>query len=160
MQRLSDAELFVLLNAPATLPATPATPASTPREPEDAAAAIALGLERFRSRDYAAALVQFRSSLEMPGSGPRRLKGKPAELSTGELQAALFNAACCHAQLGEASEGVDALRAAVSAGFDDWAALRQDADLQPLRQAPEWPPFAASLPPPKPPSFLDGLFGR
>ena len=159
---MSDDELFQLLNAPAAdsgLPPAPVTRQST--QPEDAASAIALGLSLFRA-DPRAALAQFVSALDMPGSGPRRTKGKPAELSTGELQAALFNAACCHAQLGEASEGVAALQAAVDAGFDDWAALRQDADLAPLRKAPEWQQFAASLPAskPPPPSFLGGLFGR
>jgi hypothetical protein len=162
LQTLSDADLFALLNAPAAdsgLPPAPA-PRTKARAPEDAASAVALGLSLFRAEPRAA-LEQFVSALDMPGSGPRRTKGKPAELSTGELQAALFNAACCHAQLGEPGEGMAALRAAVDAGFDDWAALRQDADLAPLRQSAEWPPFAASLPAPKPPpSFLGGLFGR
>lgn len=162
-QTLSDADLFALLNAPAAdsgLPPAPAPRGTKTRAPEDAAAAIALGLTLFRAEPRAA-LEQFVAALDMPGSGPRRTKGKPAELSTGELQAALFNAACCHAQLGEPGEGMAALRAAVDAGFDDWAVLRQDADLAPLRQSAEWPPFAASLPAPKPPpSFLGGLFGR
>ena len=106
--------------------------------------------------------ARFLAALDLPGSGPRRLKGKPAELSTGELQAALYNSACCYAKLGDTAAGVDALRAAVEAGFDDWDALRKgDADLAPLRLGAEWVPFVARLPAAKPPqSFLGGLFGR
>ena len=127
----------------------------------DAAGAIALGLKLYRD-DPSAALAQFIAALDLPGSGPRRLKGKPAELSTGELQAALYNSACCYAKLGDTAAGVDALRAAVEAGFDDWDALRKgDADLAPLRLGAEWVPFVARLPAAKPPqSFLGGLFGR
>jgi len=165
LQTLSDADLFQLLNAPAELPPTPAQARpSKDRAPEDAAGAIALGLKLFRD-DPSAARALFVAALDLPGSGPRRVKGKPAELSTGELQAALYNAACCSAKLGDVAAGLDFLRAAVEAGFDDWDALRKgDADLAPLRSAPgaEWGQFVARLPAAKAPpqSFLGGLFGR
>ena len=165
-QTLSDDEFFKLLNAPWPAPELPPTPAQSrttkARAPEDAAGAIALGLNLYRENDAPAALAQFVAALDLPGSGPRRVKGKPAELSTGELQAAHFNAACCHAKLGDMSAGVEALQAAVDAGFDDWDALRKgDADLAPLRQGAEWQQFVARLPAAKPPqSFLGGLFGR
>ena len=162
LQTLSDADLFQLLNAPAELPPTPAQARpSKDLAPEDAAGAIALGLKLYKE-DPSAALAQFVAALDLPGSGPRRVKGKPAELSTGEFQAALYNAACCYAKLGDTAAGVDALRAAVEAGFDDWDALRKgDADLAPLRQGAEWAQFVARMPAAKPPSsFLGGLFGR
>ena len=162
LQTLSDADLFQLLNAPAELPPTPAQARpSKDRASEDAAGAIALGLQLYRN-DPSAALAQFVAALDLPGSGPRRMKGKPAELSTGELQAALYNAACCYAKLGDTVGGMDTLRAAVEAGFDDWDALRKgDADLAPLRESAAWGQFVARLPAAKPPqSFLGGLFGR
>jgi hypothetical protein len=46
-----------------------------------------------------------------------------------ELQAANYNMACAHAQLGRTDEAVAALRAAFDAGFDNYGTVRADPDL-------------------------------
>jgi hypothetical protein len=133
------------------------------RAPEDAAGAIAAGLRAYSAGDAAGALTLFTGALELPGSGLRRTKGAARELSQGERQAALYNAACCHARMGEAAAGVDALLACCAAGFDDYATLRRDADLAPLRSSPEWRAFAASFEAQAgstPAGLLGRLFGR
>jgi hypothetical protein len=149
LQQLSDVQLAALLSQGAGAQAVPPQPAralpATPRAPEDAASAIAQGLQAFKAGDAAAALSLFNASMELPGSGVRRTKGGPRELSQGERQAALYNAACCHALGGDTAAGLAALRACVAAGFDDWSALRRDADLAPLRSSPEWARFAAGF---------------
>lgn len=146
IQQLTDDQLAALLaQAPGVpAPAVAAAPVKEPA-PENAAGAIAAGLRLFAAGDTAAALALFEASLELPGSGVLRVKGKPRELSQGETQAALYNAACCHARLRNTSAGLEALRACVAAGFDDWAALRTDKDLAALRASPEWSRFAASF---------------
>jgi hypothetical protein len=161
MQLLTDAQMMALLaqaSPPMQAAASAATPA-VPRAPEDAAAAIAAGLRAFAAGDATAALALFTSALELPGSGVRRMKGSARELSQGEEQAALFNAACCHARLGNAVAGLECLQLCVRAGFDDYNALRSDTDLAPLRSSPEWARFAASFPPPSK-GLFGGFFGR
>jgi hypothetical protein len=164
VQLLSDAQLSALLSQ-SSAPTPPAAAAAPTKEraPEDAAGAIAAGLRAFAAGDAAGALVLFAGALTLPGSGLRRTKGAARELSQGERQAALYNAACCHARLGEAAAGVDALLACCAAGFDDFATLRRDADLAPLRSAPEWRAFAASFEAQAsstPQGLLGRLFGR
>ena len=46
----------------------------------------------------APALELFEAALALPGSGVRKQKNGPRELSTGERQAALYNIACCQAR--------------------------------------------------------------
>jgi tetratricopeptide (TPR) repeat protein len=49
---------------------------------------------------------------------------------------ALYNVACGHSLLGELAEAVAFLERAVAAGFTDFAHIRADADLDPLRDEP------------------------
>lgn len=45
----------------------------------------------------------------------------------------LYNAACCHAQLGELDRGAERLLESVKAGFRDFNTMEEDPDLEPLR---------------------------
>ena len=74
------------------------------------------------------------AALELPGAGVARYASSPREYrcaSDGEVQSALYNAACCHAQLGNAAEALEALEGAMENGFDDFDAALADDDLAP-----------------------------
>ena len=120
----------------------------------ESSAAIRDGIAKFDAGDAAAALALFQSALTLPGSGIRKIRNQPAELSTGEKQAAYYNCAVAHAALGEVDNGLEALECAFKTGFGDWvrhgtaqairdyALLTESEELAPLRAGPE---FAALL---------------
>lgn len=107
-------------------------------EPTTAKEAIERGLDVYETKDYAGALAAFEQAFNLPGTGVKRDKKKPAELSNGEKYSALYNIACCQAQLGEHREGMVALAGCMEAGYEDYDNLREDPDLEPLRQYPEF----------------------
>jgi hypothetical protein len=53
-----------------------------------------------------------------------------------EMQAAHYNMACAHAQLGQAAEAVANLKVAFQQGFDNYATVRGDPDLAAIRSTP------------------------
>jgi hypothetical protein len=55
-----------------------------------------------------------------------------------ELQAAHYNMACAHAQLGNVDEAVANLKLAFENGFDNYATVRGDPDLKPLQGTAEF----------------------
>jgi hypothetical protein len=79
--------------------------------------AIRDGCELFAAGDAAKALLRFQESLTLPGSGVKKDRNKPAELSTGEKQSAYFNCAVAHAALGEVDEGLEALEMCLRCGY-------------------------------------------
>eukprot|EP00241_Pyramimonas_parkeae_P010733 CAMPEP_0114250802 /NCGR_PEP_ID=MMETSP0058-20121206/14902_1 /TAXON_ID=36894 /ORGANISM="Pyramimonas parkeae, CCMP726" /LENGTH=245 /DNA_ID=CAMNT_0001364503 /DNA_START=60 /DNA_END=797 /DNA_ORIENTATION=+ len=102
--------------------------------PEDAREAIARGIEMTSQQNYEAGLSLFQKALTLPGSGVKRNRIKPQELTEGEQVSALYNIACCHAQMGDTKQGLDALAQAINEGFEDFAVARTDPDLAPLRE--------------------------
>ena len=137
LQQLTDAELFSLLSSTGQQQAQ-AQPAATVRAtaaPESAAEAIAAGIQRFAEGNHAEALALFSAAEQLPGSGQLRVRGKPRELSEGELQAARYNAGAALAQLGRYDEAFVLLSACLDAGFDDAAGLERDADFTQLKAA-------------------------
>jgi hypothetical protein len=55
-----------------------------------------------------------------------------------ELQAAHYNMACAHAQLGNIAEAIVNLQTAFENGFDNFATVRSDPDLDPIRGEKEF----------------------
>lgn len=51
-----------------------------------------------------------------------------------ELQAVHYNMACAHAQLGSLDESVASLQASFDSGFDNFATVRSDPDLDPIKE--------------------------
>lgn len=51
-----------------------------------------------------------------------------------ELQAAHYNMACAYSQLGEIAESINSLETAFVAGFDNYATVRGDPDLDPVKK--------------------------
>eukprot|EP00793_Prasinoderma_coloniale_P006211 PRCOL_00004687-RA len=103
--------------------------------PTTTGAAIEAGIELYERGDYANALTLFEAALELPGSAVARFASSPREYrcaSDGEVQSALYNAACCHAQMGDAKRGLETLEGAMENGFEEFDAALADEDLQPL----------------------------
>jgi len=99
----------------------------------------------------------FQQGLKLPGSkrdilrkpnisGPSPVGGAsggtestPVQgLDEFEVQAAHYNMACAHAQLGNASQACASLRVAFEAGFDNYATVRSDPDLAVLVGNPDF----------------------
>lgn len=63
--------------------------------------------------------------------------------SEGEERAALYNMACCYAQLEEMDSGLSVLQGLLENGFEDYDTLRTDEDLAPLRASPDFEALVA-----------------
>jgi hypothetical protein len=70
-------------------------------QPDTARGAIALGLKLTGARQWERAQEYFELALELPGTGIKRFRDKPAALSDGEKCSALYNIACCQSQLAQ-----------------------------------------------------------
>jgi hypothetical protein len=90
---------------------------------------IESGLRLYKQGKYEEALVDFETVL---GSKP----------TDREEAVASYNVACCYSKLGNVEAGLDALDSALNAGFEDYKTVREDADLQKLRESPD---FAAII---------------
>jgi hypothetical protein len=55
-----------------------------------------------------------------------------------ELQAAHYNMACAHAQLGELEEAVSCLQTALEQGFDNFSTILGDPDLEVIKKQPSF----------------------
>lgn len=75
----------------------------------------------------------FEMALELPGTGTKRFRDKPPQISEGEKIAALYNIACCQARLGNTQNALIALAGALEAGYSDFATLRADPDLESIQ---------------------------
>ena len=61
-------------------------------------------------------------------------RDKPPQSSDGEKMAALYNIACCHAQLGNMTEGLLSIAETLKLGYNDINQIRSDPDLEQLRE--------------------------
>jgi hypothetical protein len=127
--------------------------------PSTAKEAIDAGLALFQKGQYAESLALFERAPTLPGTGTKRFRDKPPAASDGERQAAMFNAACAHAKLGSADQGLAALAACLGAGYEDWAQVEGDPDLAPLRADPRFAQLSARYKPRGGGGFLGALFG-
>lgn len=86
-------------------------------ELSDASFAIEHGRDLYATGAFTDALREFERALTLPGSGTKRDRAKPAELSLGERQAALYNAAACRCAMGEVDNALLALEGCFKAGY-------------------------------------------
>lgn len=86
-------------------------------ELSDASYAIETGRELFASGDARGALEEFERALTLPGNGTKRDRAKPAELSNGERQAALYNIASARCALDDKDGALVALDGCFKAGY-------------------------------------------
>jgi len=110
-----------------------------------------------QEKDFNGALSIFEQSLTLPGTGLKRFKDKPAEASAGERQAALYNIACCHSQLGDLDAALKAMAQCLQAGYEGFEELRSDPDLAALRSDPRFAELLARFEP-RGGAGLGGLF--
>jgi hypothetical protein len=115
-------------------------------EMSDAAAAIAEGQELYEAKEYPAAIAKWEGALKLGGSGTKRDRSKPAELSLGEKQAIFYNLMCAHSTVENVDKGLEALEAALWSGYcsaelygfgkaaEDYDRLMRDADLAKIRE--------------------------
>ena len=119
-------------------------------EISDAAAAIEDAQAQYEAKDFAAAVKTLEGALKMSGSGVRRDRAKPAELSLGEQQAVFYNLMCAHSQLGDVDKAIASLEAVLRAGYcsaqlygfgkanEDYERLMRDEDLEAARADPRF----------------------
>jgi predicted Zn-dependent protease len=132
VQQLTEAELWALLSSGPG--AATGSQALAEAQPASAAEAITAGLVAFKAGRYTEALERFRSSQDLPGSGVMRVRGKPRELSNGELHAALYNSAAALMRMGQFDDALAELSSLVRAGFTDAQLVMQDSDFAELRR--------------------------
>jgi tetratricopeptide (TPR) repeat protein len=119
-------------------------------EISDAAAAIEDAQAQYEAKDFTAAVKTLEGALKMSGSGVRRDRAKPAELSLGEQQAVFYNLMCAHSQLGDVDKAIASLEAVLRAGYfsaqlygfgkanEDYERLMRDGDLEAARADPRF----------------------
>ena len=119
-------------------------------EISDAAAAIEDAQAQYEAKDFTAAVKTLEGALKMSGSGVRRDRAKPAELSLGEQQAVFYNLMCAHSQLGDVDKAIASLEAVLRAGYcsaqlygfgkanEDYERLMRDGDLEAAREDPRF----------------------
>jgi hypothetical protein len=76
-----------------------------------------------------------------------------------EWQAAHYNMACAHAQLGNLEESVAELEKAFQNGFDNYATVRADPDLDPVKESDSFEELMKSVEPKKGGFNPFGFFG-
>ena len=114
-------------------------------ESSDAAAAIEDAQEQYGAGDFAGAVKTLEGALKLGGSGVKRDRSKPAELSLGEKQSIFYNLTSAHSKLGAVDRGLEALEALLQAGYcsaqlygfgkanEDYVRLLRDPDLESVR---------------------------
>jgi len=86
-----------------------------------------------RARMFLASMLAAAGRLEQArAEGARAL-----ELSPGDAQM-MYNAACFYAQLGEKDRAAETLRGAVAAGYQHYAWIKRDPDLDDIRNEPAY----------------------
>eukprot|EP00227_Mantoniella_beaufortii_P022135 CAMPEP_0197579752 /NCGR_PEP_ID=MMETSP1326-20131121/3691_1 /TAXON_ID=1155430 /ORGANISM="Genus nov. species nov., Strain RCC2288" /LENGTH=188 /DNA_ID=CAMNT_0043143301 /DNA_START=46 /DNA_END=608 /DNA_ORIENTATION=- len=112
----------------------------------DATEGIEEAQSLYEAGDLNAAVQTLEGALKMSGSGTRRDRSKPAELSTGERQAIFYNLMACHSKLGNVERSLEAMEATLRAGYgsaslygfgkaaEDYDRLMADPDLVALRE--------------------------
>jgi len=116
-----------------------------------------LGLRYMQEGQYEEALECFKNAMKLPGSRRDiiRTKARPGPSPVGgavggfvteeiwkldefEFQAAHYNMACAYAQLGDQDEAIGNLKLAFDYGFDNYATVRGDPDLQPISETQDF----------------------
>ncbi|CAB9518398.1 expressed unknown protein [Seminavis robusta] len=116
-----------------------------------------LGLRLMQEGNYEEALKVFQKGMKLPGSnkdvvrtksvsGPSPVGGSMGgfesqnvyPLDEFELQAAHYNIACVHAQLGNLDESIANLQMAFENGFNNFSTVRGDPDLDPIKDQPDY----------------------
>ena len=116
----------------------------------DAEDFIEEGQRAFQSEEYATAIALFEKALTSEGSGTKRDRTKPAELSLGEKQSAYYNLAASHGKMGHWDLAFASLELTFQSGYAngrlyglgraarDFQRLEMDKDLEELKKDERW----------------------
>jgi tetratricopeptide (TPR) repeat protein len=146
----------------------PESSSAPPPRPRTFREAEVLGLQWMQEGNYGDALDAFQNGLKLPGSkndvvrtkmlsGPSPVGGsmggyeskRSNSLDEFELQAAHYNMACAHAQLGNVNDAIANLQTAFENGFDNYATVRSDPDLEPIQKEKDFETLMAKFEPKK-----------
>ena len=89
--------------------------------------------------DDARARVLYASALGAVGKREEAIResAQALELNPGD-PVMLYNCTCLYARLGEIGQAIDTLRRAIEAGYVNFAWIKQDPDMNPLRENPQF----------------------
>ena len=116
----------------------------------DAEDYIEEGQRAFQSEEYATAIALFEKALTSEGSGTKRDRTKPAELSLGEKQSAYYNLAASHGKMEHWDLAFASLELTFQSGYAngrlyglgraarDFQRLEMDKDLEELKKDERW----------------------
>lgn len=88
-------------------------------------------LAKFNKKEYEGALIDFETVISME---PPKYLGDNFARTTPVYRASQYNVACCYAAIGQVDPGLEALDAALAAGFSDYGKVRSDPNLAKLRE--------------------------
>jgi tetratricopeptide (TPR) repeat protein len=119
----------------------------------------ALGL--YKSKKFDEALVVFENVV---GLEPKNYIGDNMQKVTDVYRIAQYNVACCYSMIEQKDAAMDALKAALISGFDDYKMMRGDASLSYVRKDPRFKQLIDRFDEPllneNAMKVLKGMFGR
>jgi tetratricopeptide (TPR) repeat protein len=92
-------------------------------------------LNKFKAGDYENACIEFEETRALE---PKGYVGDRFERVTQLYIVSSYNIACAYSKLGVVDAAKDALEDALSCGFDDYKKVREDPNLETLRQSPKF----------------------
>jgi len=115
----------------------------------------------FKAKKFDEALVIFENVV---GLEPAGFIGDNQSKVTDIFRVASYNVACCYSMISQEDAGMDALKAALRAGFEDYKMIRSDPNLAYLRESEDFTPLINKFDEPlineNAMKVLKGLFGR
>jgi len=92
-------------------------------------------MAKFKTGKIEDALIDFE---EVIGMEPKNYLGDDFARVTPIYRVTQYNVACCYSALDKVEPGLDALKAALLAGFEDYKKVRSDPNLANLRESPSF----------------------
>ncbi|CAL5219294.1 g1100 [Coccomyxa viridis] len=92
-------------------------------------------LSKFKKNDIEGALQDFEEVISME---PKNYLGDDFSRITQIFRVAQYNLACCYSAVNQVDAGLEALEAALSAGFEQFNKVRTDPNLDALRKSPKF----------------------
>lgn len=95
-------------------------------------------LGKFKKGDIEGALIDFEEVISME---PKNYMGEDLSKVTQIFRVTQYNIACCYSAIDQVDAGLDALQAALKAGFEQYGKIRTDPNLEKVRTSPRFEPM-------------------
>jgi hypothetical protein len=92
-------------------------------------------MQEFKAGNYEKALTEYSTARALE---PKNFMADDFSRVTELYKVASFNIACCYSNLNQADNGLEALKDAMSAGFDNYNMIRTDPNLEVVRKSPRF----------------------